>query len=324
MTVAEPVYALSGGVLAIAALHDWTQRRHVAAAFWGVLALVFIGGDAVAAAAARGEMWPARCTGAALIVLGLLAASGRLRRDTVPVDAAQAARRAASAQRLGHRLWLPALTIPLGTLLLSLLFPAFASGLGRLDRAQSTVLAFAVACLCALGFAWRLTRAPLRTVVEGTTRLLDALSWAALLPMLLATLGGVFAATGVGETIARWVSVAIPIDSAAACVVAYALGMVAFTVILGNAFAAFPVLTAGIGLPLLIGRHHADPSALSALGMLTGYCGTLLTPMAANFNVVPAALLELSDPYAVIRAQWPIACGLFAFNLTLLYLVVCR
>ena len=37
--------------------------------------------------------------------------------------------------------------------------------------------------------------------------------------------------------------------------------------------------------------------------MLTGYCGTLMTPMAANFNIVPAALLELDDPYAVIRAQ---------------------
>lgn len=29
--------------------------------------------------------------------------------------------------------------------------------------------------------------------------------------------------------------------------------------------------------------------------MLSGFCGTLMTPMAANFNIVPAALLELSD-----------------------------
>ena len=42
---------------------------------------------------------------------------------------------------------------------------------------------------------------------------------------------------------------------------------------------------------------------LGALGMLTGYCGTLLTPMAANFNLVPAALLELDDPNGVIRMQ---------------------
>ena len=83
--------------------------------------------------------------------------------------------------------------------------------------------------------------------------------------------------------------------------------MALFTIIMGNAFAAFPVMTAGIGLPLLIGQHHADAAALGALGMLCGYCGTLLTPMAANYNIVPVALLELRDPNGVIRAQWPTA-----------------
>ena len=77
---------------------------------------------------------------------------------------------------------------------------------------------------------------------------------------------------------------------------AYGLGMVLFTVIMGNAFAAFPVMTAGIGLPLLIQQHGADPAILGSIGMLTGYCGTLMTPMAANFNLVPAALLELAIP----------------------------
>ncbi len=94
--------------------------------------------------------------------------------------------------------------------------------------------------------------------------------------------------------------------------------MVIFTIIMGNAFAAFPVMTAGIGLPLLIGQHHADAAALGALGMLSGYCGTLLTPMAANYNIVPAALLELRDPNGVIRAQWPTAVCLFAANLLLM------
>jgi uncharacterized membrane protein len=101
-------------------------------------------------------------------------------------------------------------------------------------------------------------------------------------------------------------------------VLAYALGMVAFTIIMGNAFAAFPVMTAGIGLPLLIMQHHANPAAMGALGMLSGYCGTLLTPMAANYNVVPAVLLELRDPNGVIRAQWPTAVFLFAANLLLM------
>jgi len=81
---------------------------------------------------------------------------------------------------------------------------------------------------------------------------------------------------------------------------------------------------AGIGLPLLIHRHGADPAILGSLGMLTGYCGTLLTPMAANFNLVPAALLELDDPYAVIRAQWPTALALLVVNLALMLGLVFR
>ena len=95
--------------------------------------------------------------------------------------------------------------------------------------------------------------------------------------------------------------------------------MVVFTVIMGNAFAAFPVMTAGIGLPLLIQQHHANPAALGALGMLAGYCGTLLTPMAANFNIVPVALLELRDSNAVIKQQWPTAFWLFMVNIILMY-----
>ena len=93
---------------------------------------------------------------------------------------------------------------------------------------------------------------------------------------------------------------------------------------MGNAFAAFPVMTAGIGLPLLVQRHGADPAILGSLGMLTGYCGTLLTPMAANFNLVPAALLELDDPNGVIRAQWATAVPLLAVNIALMALLVFR
>ena len=116
----------------------------------------------------------------------------------------------------------------------------------------------------------------------------------------------------------------IPTASFAACVLAYGLGMVVFTLIMGNAFAAFPVLTAGVGLPLLVRLHGADPAVVGSLGMLCGYCGTLLTPMAANFNIVPVALLELKSPWSVIRAQWPTALPLLLFNLFALYLLAMR
>ena len=127
-----------------------------------------------------------------------------------------------------------------------------------------------------------------------------------------------FAASGVGESVASLVSMVIPADNRMACLLAFALGMVVFTVIMGNAFAAFPVMMAGIGLPLLVQRHGADPASLGAIGMLTGYCGTLLTPMAANFNIVPAVLLELDDQYGVIRAQAATGLWLMGTNVLLM------
>ncbi|MFM6832486.1 MAG: 5-oxoproline transporter, DUF979 family subunit, partial [Novosphingobium sp.] len=104
-----------------------------------------------------------------------------------------------------------------------------------------------------------------------------------------------------------------------AAVLAYGLGMALFTMIMGNAFAAFPVMAAAIGFPLLIQQYHGDPAVVAAVGMLAGFCGTLMTPMAANFNIVPAALLELKDRNAVVKMQVPTALPLLAFNIALIY-----
>ena len=112
--------------------------------------------------------------------------------------------------------------------------------------------------------------------------------------------------------------------SMAKSIVSIAVGMALFTVIMGNGFAAFPVMTGGVGVPILVGVFHGNPAVMAAIGMLSGYCGTLLTPMAANFNIVPAALLELPDKNAVIRAQIPTALTLLTCNVFLLYFLMFR
>jgi uncharacterized membrane protein len=93
---------------------------------------------------------------------------------------------------------------------------------------------------------------------------------------------------------------------------------------MGNAFAAFPVITLGVGLPFVVGLHHGNPAIMAAIGMLSGYCGTLMTPMAANFNIVPALLLELKDRNAVIKAQVPIGLAILTANILILYFTVYR
>ncbi len=317
----EHIYWLLGAFLFVAALLNLRERRFAMAGFWAILACPFLFGDAILAALAVGTRWPSQAMGIGVLALGAMAARGGMR-ATIDDAEAIAARRAA-ASRLGNRVFGPALAIPLVTLALVL----GASHLGwknqpLIDAQHATLIALGLACTIAFAAALRVTRATVASGLGEGRRLLDALGWAVLLPMLLATLGSVFAATGVGDAIAAIVGALIPTDNRLACLAAFALGMVLFTVIMGNAFAAFPVMMAGIGLPLLVLRHGADAAVLGSIGMLTGYCGTLLTPMAANFNIVPAVLLELPDQYGVIRAQLPTALVLLVVNLVLLWVLV--
>lgn len=109
-----------------------------------------------------------------------------------------------------------------------------------------------------------------------------------------------------GQQFQVWFPNVVPEGNIWFGVVAYCVGMALFTMIMGNAFAAYAVMTAGIGIPFVF-ANGADPLIASALAMTAGFCGTLLTPMAANFNIVPAALLEMKDKYGVIKAQAPVA-----------------
>jgi uncharacterized membrane protein len=319
----EPVYWLIGFFLIVAAGFNARARHWSTTAFWAVLACPFLFGETILRASADGVRWPAQAMGAGVIALGVLAACGSRRTAAETVETIETRRK--SARLLGNRLFAPALAIPLLTLAIVLASKYARWGdMPLVDASQATLISLGFACVIALLVAIFTTRATLPQALHEGTRLLDTLGWAALLPMLLATLGSVFAATGVGDAIATLVGMMIPTDSRLACLIAFALGMVLFTVIMGNAFAAFPVLMAGIGLPLLVLRHGANPAVLGSIGMLTGYCGTLLTPMAANFNIVPAVLLELPDQYGVIRAQLPTALALLAVNFLLLWLLVFR
>jgi uncharacterized membrane protein len=83
-------------------------------------------------------------------------------------------------------------------------------------------------------------------------------------------------------------------------------------------------MTAAIGYPLLIQHFDGNAPAVFAIGMLAGYCGTLCTPMAANFNIVPVALLNLRSDYAVVRAQIPTAIPLLVCNIAIMYVFAFR
>jgi uncharacterized membrane protein len=233
--------------------------------------------------------------------------------------------RLAGARLWGDSLFWLALIVPVVALLGTLgLKTITIAGAPLVDPKQVSVIALGLGVLVALAVAMPLLRSPPLAPLHEGRRLVDLVGWAAVLPQMLAALGAVFALAGVGhavgELVARW----LPGDSRLAVVIAYTFGMALFTVIMGNAFAAFPVMTAGIGLPLIVHRFGGDPAVMGSLGMLSGFCGTLLTPMAANYNIVPVALLELSDRWAVIKVQAPTAVIMLLVNTVLMYCLVFR
>ncbi|HEY0648323.1 DUF979 domain-containing protein [Phenylobacterium sp.] len=308
------VYLLAGLVFAafavLSALDRNNHRRLGNAVFWGLVATSFLAGDRL------GDL------GNGILVLGLalIAGLGLLGRGQPATTSPE--ERKVLADRFGEKLFIPALTLPVvvafGVLVLK---PVTIGGTPLLDPKQATLLSLALAAVIAVGVGLILLRQPIMSPLQEGRRLMDTVGWAALLPQMLAALGAVFALAGVGELIGQLVTGYIPMDARMTAVAVYCLGMAGFTMIMGNAFAAFPVMTAGIGLPILIKQFGGDPAVIASIGMLSGFCGTLMTPLAANFNLVPAALLELPDRYAVIKAQIPTALPLLIANTILMYVL---
>ncbi|AZQ12726.1 DUF979 domain-containing protein [Shewanella khirikhana] len=319
----DDIYLLIGLVVAILVILTLKDKQHpkrlTTALFWGLFGSLFLFGDL--AVDTLGAKLAHQIAGAMVIGIALLAGMGWVSlgsyQETSP------AQKAASAERLGNRIFLPALLIPLLTVAATLLLAGVSVGdVLLLDPKHQTLAALALACGIALLVGWRLTGDnPLKAVAESR-RLVDSIGWAAILPQMLAMLGGVFVVAQTGDSIKALVSLFVDPNNRFGLVVIYCVGMALFTMIMGNAFAAFPVMTAGIALPFLIEGQGASPAPLMAIGMYSGYCGTLMTPMAANFNIVPAALLDLDDKYQVIKVQIPTALALLTTNIFLMYFIV--
>lgn len=297
------LYTFAGAIFAAYALLSFARRRLGNGAFWALVAISFLLGDRL------GDL----ANGVLVLALVGLAGAGALT-SPEPSEAGE------DGGRHGNKLFLPALVIPITALAGTL----FLKDSGLMDPKQVTLVSLGLGVLLALVILYVWLRPPALAAVQEGRRLVDAIGWAAVLPQMLAALGAVFAAAGVGEIVGGLAGAVIPEGSRFAAVAAYAIGMALFTMVMGNAFAAFPVMTAAVGLPLLINRYGGDPAIVCAIGMLAGFCGTLMTPMAANFNIVPAALLELRDRNAVVKAQVPTALPLLLANLLLINFLAFR
>ena len=307
------LYVLAGAVFAafaISSARDRTNPKRLGnTAFWSLLAVSFWFGDFL------GDV------GNGVLVLALVAIAGGHLLGKGSRESTTNEERRRFSDRFGNKLFLPALIIPFTAFVGTLAFnytPLKDSGL--IDPKSVTLVLLGAGVIIALITCYAWLRPTVLAPVDEGGRLADSIGWALVLPQMLASLGVIFAAAGVGTTIGALAGSIIPHGSVFLAVLLYALGMVVFTMIMGNAFAAFPVMAAAIGVPILIQADGGNPAVIGAVGMLAGFCGTLMTPMAANFNIVPAALLELKSQYGVIRAQVPTAIPLLIANILILYI----
>ena len=308
-------YLLLGAVLGLIALLTLADRsnprRYTTALFWALYATVYLAGEAL----------PDATAGAIMIAMALLAGFGGVRMGA-PKNLPEAERRS-SAQRLGNKLFVPALIIPAVTMVCAtLLKDVQLGGLFLFDQKHITLAALGCASVIAVAVACLMLRASPLQAAREQRRLVDAMGWAIVLPHMLAVLGLLFTEAGVGKAVAHVSTSYINMDWKLVAVAVYCGGMALFTIVMGNGFAAFPVMAGGVGVPVLVNVYGANPAVMAAIGMFSGYCGTLMTPMAANFNIVPAALLDLHDKHAVIKAQIPTALPLLGANILLLYFLM--
>lgn len=319
MIKVEWFYWLCGALFLVVALvraaDTGDHKRWGSAAFWTLVAFTFGYGTFVVNGTA--SAFP---EGIAVIALAVLAGFGFPGRGTARTT--DDAERSRLSERFGARLFVPALVIPVIAVVFgALLKKVHVGGRPLLEPTYETIIGLGVGAVIALVAALALFR--LRDVAvpfrEGD-RLLGHIGWAAILPQFLATLGALFTAAGVGDAVERITNKILPSGVLVLAVIVYCLGMAVFTIIMGNAFAAFPVMVAAIGWPVLIQQYDGKPAVVFAVGMLAGFCGTLCTPMAANFNLVPAALLELKDQYGPIKAQLPTAVPLWVCNVLIIWI----
>lgn len=274
--------------------------------FWTLTGIIFM----------LGKVLPSVVIGGMLVVMGCLTVTKQVRIGKFEESTPEF--RKASSEKIGTKIFLPAISVGVIALVLSFVkYDVVQDGVVTATALNGAIMT-GIACVVALILAFVICKPKVSETREDTSRLLMQVGAACLLPQLLGALGSVFAEAGVGNVISGMISSVVPQGNIVIGVIIYVFGMVIFTMIMGNAFAAFTVITAGIGVPFVISQG-GNPAIIGALGMTAGYCGTLMTPMAANFNIVPCAVLETKDPkWAVIKAQLPMALMMIVVHIILM------
>jgi len=297
-TLLEIMYILTGLIAIATGIYAIKDKEHTkklgTGLFWVLFGVIFIGGEKI----------PPYIVGGIIVFMGILTSLKMVGAGSQKNSSEKY--RIEKSNTIGNMLFLPALSI----------------GIIAFAVAQFTKLGglvgLGIGSIIAIILTLIVTKEKPKYIGYDSSRMLQQIGATTILPQLLTALGALFTVAGVGNVIANLIGSVVPQGNILAGVVVYCLGMAIFTMIMGNAFAAFAVITAGIGIPFVFSQG-ANPAIAGILGLTAGYCGTLLTPMGANFNIVPAAIMEMENKNGVILAQIPVAGAMLLVHILLMY-----
>ena len=296
----EILYILMGIIAGYTGVKTLFEKDHKSriptAIFWIALAVVL----------AFGRWMPNIVSGIIVVIMALPAVIKKVLPGTIIPVAKEYSQK--MAEKIGYRIFIP--TLSMGTFaiifaLFTTISPLVGVGVGVIV-AVIILMLFSKDNKCSVFF-------------NDSKRLLDTVGPLSMLPMLLASLGAIFTAAGVGDVIAKLLGGIIPQGNITIGILVFAIAMPLFTMIMGNAFAAITVITVGIGGPFVLSLG-ANPTVIGMLALTCGYCGTLCTPMAANFNIVPVAILDMKGRYNVIKNQVIVAVIMLAFQICYMFI----
>jgi uncharacterized membrane protein len=294
-------------VFSVLNFRDRSNRDRVGTAlFWFILGLIFI----------LGSVLPHWFTGLLVLVMVGIDGVGRVGHKSAD-DVTKSGQVQQKVRSLGNRIFLVVLAIPFVTFGFAIVFRLL--GLNTNDGA---IVGLGYSGIVAIGVGLASTSGTVREAFQEGRRLNDAMGSVNILPPLLASLGIIFTASKIGDLIAAGIHKIIPGQNLFLLIVANCVGMALFTMVMGNSFAAFPVIAAGVLVPLIVKPFGVNPAMVAIITLTAGSTGTLMTPMAANFNIVPTALLDMRDQYGVIKFQTPFALTILALHVIVMWLLI--
>ena len=218
--VAEIFFIIIGIVFILVGLKALADKQFTnsktSALFWFIVAFTFIAGPYV----------PKFITGLCVVLMALLTAVGKVGQSASDVPTATETR--ANADKLGNKIFIAPLVLALSAWIIATVWKKLGAN-----------NAVGLSAMIALIVVFMVTGSKKEYAIKDGTRLMDNIGPVGLLPQVLAALGALFTAAGVGDVIAKGIEMVIPHNNRLIAVIVYCLAMALFTAIMGNGFAAF-------------------------------------------------------------------------------------